>query len=50
MPVQATFTTNINDMLIDHGKMENPLKIHLESPNLFLLLQALPGRAAKLTP
>lgn len=30
--------------------MENPFKIPLESPNLFLLLQALPGRAVKLTP
>jgi hypothetical protein len=45
-----TFTANIKDMLIDNGKMENPFKIPLESPNLFLLLQALPGRAVKLTP
>jgi len=48
--IPVTFAADMKDMLIDDGKMENPFKIPLESPNLFLLLQALPGRAVKLTP
>jgi len=38
------FAVNTTDMLIDLLKLQNHLKIPVKSPNLFLLLQALPGK------
>jgi len=46
----SMFAVNIIDMLIEFRKLQNPFKIPVKSPNLFLLLQALPGSAVKLTP
>jgi len=43
-PSLLVFTPNIKDMLIDVDKLRNPGKISPKSPNLFLLLQALPGK------